>query len=69
MELFYEDLYSERHEDNVKTIAAICTFLGIQPPSEKTIKKYMTPSKNKVNYEKIYESIPNYKQLRKRFSD
>ncbi|MFC1710067.1 hypothetical protein ACFL0F_00195 [Patescibacteria group bacterium] len=67
LELVYEDLYSETQKDNIEAITDISTFLGIQPPDNRTIQKYMTPSKAKINYKNIYKTVPNYKQLKKRF--
>jgi hypothetical protein len=36
-------------------------------PSEKAIRRYMMPSKAKINYKNIYKKIPNYEDIVKKF--
>lgn len=66
MSLWYEELYSEDFKKNKKTIQKICNYLEIALPPDTAIKKYMTPSKAKINYKNIYSKIPNYKEIVKR---
>ena len=67
LHLFYEDLYSEDISKNIKAITKICKFLEIPTPPKPAIEKYMTPSKVKINYENIYNNLPNYKEIEKKF--
>ncbi len=67
MPLFYEELYSEKMEENERVIERISKFLGIAKPPKKAIEKHMTPSKAKINYQDIYKKIPNYKEIEEKF--
>jgi LPS sulfotransferase NodH len=68
LDLFYEDLYSESIDKNVKTITEICMFLEISPPPLKAIKKYMLPSEAQISYNNLYKKVPNYNELAKEFN-
>ena len=66
--LAYEDLFFEDLEKNKKILEKICKFLGILPPPESAIKKFMTPSQAKINYENIYRKIPNYEEVKRKLN-
>jgi len=65
--LFYEELYSEDMDENIKTISTICVFLGIPTPANEVVEKYMPPSKAKINYKNIYKKVPNFNEIVKKF--
>ena len=65
--LYYENLYINSFKINKQNILKICKYLEISPPSDNIIKKYMTPSKVKINYSNIYSKIPNYSEISSKF--
>ena len=67
LSFYYEELYSDNLEQNIKTLKTICHFLDISLPPEEAIKKYMLPSEAKINYLDIYKNVPNYEAIQKRF--
>lgn len=67
MNLFYENLYSEDMDENVKKLTEICIFLDIPLPSYATIEAYMKPSNSKQNYTRLYKKLPNFKEVEKKF--
>jgi LPS sulfotransferase NodH len=67
LSLYYEDLYSDSFNDNKDILDKICKYLDIRMPSEKAIRRYMMPSKAKINYKNIYKKIPNYEDIVKKF--
>ena len=67
LHLFYEELFSEDMDTNVKKITDICQFLDFSLPPNSMIEKYMRPSKSKQNKDNLYRQIPNYKEIEKEF--
>ena len=67
LEIYYEGLYSEDFEKNLKTITKICKFLNVAVPDKKYIDEYMKVSNSKINYKEQLKMIPNYNEIMKEF--
>lgn len=67
IDLFYEDIFSENNEENIKLIEEITEFLDISMPSEDIIAKYMVPSSASIESKKRYKDIPNWEEIKKEF--
>lgn len=63
MKLTYEKLYSEDLEIDKLQIKKICKFLNISMPPEDIVQKYLKPSSAQLNYENIYQQIPNHDEI------
>jgi LPS sulfotransferase NodH len=68
LELFYEELYSENIQHNIAVLQKICDFLDIALPPQAAIQMHMLPSRAKINYKNIYQQVPNYERLVKKFT-
>ena len=68
IDLVYEDMFSEVNRENIKLIKSLKTFLGIEMPSEEVIEKYMIPSSASIETYKRYKYIPNWYEIKKKFS-
>ena len=69
IDLFYEDIFSENNEKNIKLIQDITNFLDISMPSEDVIAKYMVPSSASIESKKRYKDIPNWKEIKEEFRE
>jgi hypothetical protein len=69
IDLFYEDIFSEDNEENIKLIKYITTFLGIRMPPVEIIAKYMVPSSASIESKKRYSDIPNWEEIKEEFKD
>ncbi len=69
IDLFYEDIFSENNEENIKLIKEIVKFLGIHMPMDDVIAKYMIPSSASIDSKKRYEEIPNWDEIKKEFKE
>lgn len=69
LNLFYEDLYSDLLDVNIKKISEICNFLDISLPPTEAIEKYMTPANAKQNQHNLYKKIPNWKEIENHYPE
>jgi LPS sulfotransferase NodH len=69
IDLFYEEIFSENNEKNIKLIQDITNFLDIRMPSEDIIAKYMVPSSASIESNKRYTDIPNWAEIKEKFKE
>jgi LPS sulfotransferase NodH len=67
LDLFYENLYSEDSEKNLKTVTEICSFLNVQLPPKEAIDKWMKPTNSKQNQNDLYKKVPNLEEIETHF--
>jgi LPS sulfotransferase NodH len=68
IDLVYEQIFSEDNEENMQLIEELADFLEIRVPSRDIIAKYMVPSSASIDSKKRYRDIPNWDEIRKKFS-
>lgn len=69
IDLFYEEIFSEDNNDNIKLVKELTDFLDIRMPLEDVIAKYMIPSSASIESKKRYVEIPDWKEIESEFRE
>ncbi len=63
MNLYYEDLYTENLEKNLKKISTVFDFLDLKMPDNQKLSIFLNPDKARMNSPETYLKVPNINEV------